>query len=214
MSQNPKLLDSVRMETQVRHMSKRTEDAYVYWIRKFILFHNKKHPQLMAEKEIRDYLSHLATDRKVSASTQNIALNAIVFLYKHVLKKKLNSFGSIVRADRPKKLPVVLSRQEIAKIFTHLSGVNKLIVGLLYGSGLRLMEALRLRVKDIDFDANLIHVRSGKGEKDRVTLLPQRLKQALKNHLAKIKLQHDEDLAEGFGAVDLPDALHPVRYFI
>ena len=164
----PKLLDQLRMAVQTRHYSRRTEKTYSNWIKQYILFHNKRHPIELGEVEVNQFLSHLATKRNVSASTQNQALSAILFLYKNVLNKELGDFGNVVRAKRSRKIPVVFSRDEIRNIFYHLQGAKKLMAKLLYGSGLRLTECLRLRVQDIDFNQKLLVVRNGKGEKDRV----------------------------------------------
>lgn len=202
----PKLLDEVTSLLRMKHYSKRTEEAYITWIKRFILFHNKKHPKEMGEKEINQYLTHLALRENVSSSTQNLALCAIVFLYKHELKKELGEL-KLTWAKKGKKLPVVFSRIEVGKIISKLSGINWIMVNLLYGSGLRLMECVRLRVKDIDFEYDNIVVRDGKGKKDRITVLPEKLKERLKQHLEKVEKLHNKDLAEGYGSVYLPDAL-------
>jgi integron integrase len=206
-SRKPKLLDQVRHELRVRHYSLRTEEAYVQWIRRFILFHDKRHPRDMAEAEINAFLSHIAVERNVAASTQNQALNALLFLYKKVLQTELGFIGDLVRAKRPRKLPVVLTRSEVRSILSHLSGTSWLMASLLYGTGIRLMECLRLRVKDIDFAYNQILLRDGKGKKDRVTMLPQNLKKPLCEHIEIARQLHDQDLAEGYGQVYLPFAL-------
>jgi integron integrase len=203
----PKLLDLVRDAIRLRHYSIRTEQVYINWIKRFILFHHKRHPTEMAEAEVRQFLSHLARAGNVAASTQNQALSALLFLYKDVLRQEIGWLGDVERAKRPPKLPVVLSRTEVRKIFSTLTGTEKLMAGLLYGSGLRLMECVRLRVKDIDFAYAQITVRDGKGGKDRVTMLPVNLAAALQKHLARMKMQHDQDLIDGFGAVHLPFAL-------
>jgi integron integrase len=203
----PKLLDLVRDAIRLRHYSIRTEQVYINWIKRFILFHNKRHPADMAEVEVRKFLSHLARVGNVAASTQNQALSALLFLYKEVLKQEIGWLGDVERAKRPPKLPVVLSRMEIRKIFLKLTGTEKLMAGLLYGSGLRLMECVRLRVKDIDFAYAQVTVRDGKGGKDRVTMLPVNLAGPLQKHLARMKMRHDQDLIDGFGAVHLPFAL-------
>ncbi len=202
-----KLLDEVRDAIRVRHYSIRTEQAYADWIRRFIIFHNKRHPSEMGEKEIGEFLTHLAVNRNVAASTQNQALSAILFLYKHVLKQPLDWLQNVERAKKPERLPVVLTIDEVRALLSQLKGVNHLIASLLYGSGLRLMEALRLRVKDIDFHYNQIIVRSGKGAKDRVTMLPASLKDPLREQLKRAKDIHQTDLREDFGAVYLPYAL-------
>jgi integron integrase len=201
-----KLLDRVKTEIKTRHYSRRTEQAYAGWIKRFIIFHNKRHPLEMGEKEINEFLTHLAVHGNVSASTQNLALCSIVFLYKHVLKKKIGEL-ELIRAKKAKKLPTVLSRKEVKAIISLLSGVNWIMANLLYGAGLRLMECVRLRVKDIDFENSCIIVRDGKGNKDRVTVLPEKLKKKLQEHLLKVEKLHQKDLLEGFGTVYLPYAL-------
>ncbi len=203
----PKLLDEVRDAIRVRHYSIRTEQAYIDWIRRFIIFHNKRHPLEMGEKEISQFLTHLAVNRNVAASTQNQALSAILFLYRQVLNRPLDWIDNIERAKKPERLPVVLTRDETRALLDQLKGVNHLIASLLYGSGLRLMEALRLRVKDIEFHYNQIIVRDGKGAKDRVTMLPLSLKDPLRDQLKRACAIHQADLREGFGAVYLPYAL-------
>jgi integron integrase len=203
----PKLLDRVRQAIRTRHYSYMTEKAYVGWIRRFIFFHNKRHPAEMGETEIARFLSSLATDSKVSASTQNQALNAILFLYHEVLGKEIGYVGGVVRAKRPKRLPVVLTKEEVKNVLGCLSGTPWLMTMLLYGAGLRLMECCRLRVKDIDFSRNEIIIRSGKGDKDRHTMLPATIKEPLFRHLQSVKRQHEEDLKQGLGRVALPNAL-------
>jgi integron integrase len=203
----PRLFDEVRRVCRVRHLSLRTEQAYLQWIRRYIFFHQKRHPREMGEDEIRQFISHLAVDGQITASTQTVALSALLFLYRDVLKKELPYVSNIERAQKPKRLPVVFTRGETKRIFAELEGTHWLIAGLLYGSGLRLMECLRLRVKDIDFTYGQITVRDGKGEKDRITMLPAKLKQTLTRHLRKVKLLHEEDLAAGYGEVFLPYAL-------
>ncbi len=202
-----KLLDRVRDEIRYRHYSIRTEEAYTQWIRRFILFHNKKHPVEMGAGEIKAYLTHLAVEGHVAASTQNQALNAIVFLYKQVLKQDIADFSDFKRAKRPAKRPLVLNEDEIDQLFKHIAGVYFIIAKLLYGSGLRLLESLRLRVKDIDFKYKEITVRDGKGEKDRVTVLPASVIAPLKLHLKKVRIIHQQDLLAGYGEVYLPFAL-------
>lgn len=203
----PRLLDEVRAVARMRHLSLRTEKAYVNWIRRFILFHQKRHPREMGEAEIRQFISHLAVNEDISASTQTVALSALLFLYRDVLKKDLPYVSNIERARKPKRLPVVFTREETKRILSHLEGTHWLVAGLLYGSGLRLMECLRLRVKDIDFTYGQITIRDGKGEKDRITMLPAKLKQPLMRHVQKVRLLHQEDLEAGFGEVFLPYAL-------
>jgi len=203
----PKLLDQMRHAIRAKHYSKRTEEAYAQWAKRFILFHNKRHPEEMGEKEINEFLTHLAVNERVAASTQNQALCAIVFLYKHVLKIEPGNFGDIVWAKKPKRLPVVFSREEVKAVLRYLSGLKWIMANLLYGSGLRLMECLRLRVQDLDYGNNQIIVRNGKGAKDRVTLFPEAVKKPLKQHLKDVKAQHLKYLANGYGTVYLPYAL-------
>jgi integron integrase len=202
-----KLLDQVRDVIRKKHYSIRTEEAYVQWIKRFILFHSKRHPKDMGEKEISAYISYLASHGKVASSTQNQALNAIVFLYKQVLKIEIGDLGQMERAKKPEKLPVVLSKNEVRQVLAGLSGQFRLMGQLLYGCGLRLMECVRLRVKDIDFELNQIIVRDGKGMKDRSTMLPNQLRSLLIDHLEKVKITHLQDLENGFGEVYLPFAL-------
>jgi integron integrase len=206
-SSKPKLLDEVRAVARMRHLSLRTEQAYTNWIRRFILFHKKRHPAEMNEAEIREFISDLAVNGGISASTQTVALSALLFLYRDVLKKELPYVSNIERAQRRKKLPVVFARDEVRRVLTASTGTQGLIARMLYGSGLRLMECLRLRVKDLDFTYGQVIVRDGKGEKDRVTMLPESLKQPLERHLKKVKLLHEEDLEAGYGEVHLPYAL-------
>ena len=203
----PKLLDQVRSVARVRHLSLSTERAYVGWIRRFILFHNKRHPREMAEAEIRQFISHLAVDAKISASTQTVALSALLFLYRDVLKRDLPYVAHIERAKPSKKLPVVFTRREVQSVLARLDGMHHLIACLLYGSGLRLMEAVRLRVKDIDFERGEITIRQGKGAKDRVTMLPGSMVESLQSQLRKARLLHQSDLKAGFGRVQHPFAL-------
>jgi integron integrase len=203
----PRLLERLRLAIRARHLSPRTETAYAGWVRRFILFHQKRHPATMAEAEVANFLSSLANQRNVSASTQNQALAALLFLYQHVLGKKLGWVDGVVRSKMPERLPVVLSRDDVRAVLSRLEGVNALVIGLLYGSGLRLFEALELRVKDLDLDRFEIHLRDGKGRKDRRTMLSRRSAAQLRPHLAAVRRQHDTDLAVGLGAVVLPDAL-------
>jgi integron integrase len=206
-TQKPKLLEQVRHAIRMRHYSPKTEESYVHWIKRFIFFHHKRHPAEMGEREVAQYLSSLASELQVSASTQNQALNAILFLYRKVLCKEIGYINGVVRAKRPHRLPVVLTREEVKSILGILDRSDWLIVMLLYGAGLRLMECLRLRVKDIDFTSNQIIIRAGKGDKDRHTVLPVAAKAALTQHLNSIKLQHQHDLNRGLGRVALPNAL-------
>lgn len=205
--QQPKLLDQVRNLMRLRHLSHKTERAYVSYIREYILFHDKKHPKEMGVNEIREYLTHLAVEKNVAASTQNVAFNAILFLYKQVLEIDLPLIDGVLRAKKPQRLPAVFTPNEAKSIIAELEGTTHLIVSLLYGSGMRLTEVLRLRVKDIDFEMMNITVRDGKGEKDRVTMLPISLVENLKIQLERVKLLHQQDLAKGFGEVWLPYAL-------
>ena len=203
----PKLLDQVRAAIRTRHYSRRTEKAYLGWIKRFILFHNKRHPAEMSAVEISQFLSHLALKENVAASTQNQALYAIIFLYKNVLDREIGEIDNIVWAKKPKKLPVVFTKTEVKTVIKQLSGVKWIMANLLYGAGLRLMECLRLRVQDIDFEYNQIIIRDAKGQKDRVTVLPEIVKEALEKHLEKVKRLHEKDLVQGFGEVYLPYAL-------
>lgn len=203
----PKLLDRVHAVARVRHLSLGTERAYSDWIRRFILFHRKRHPEEMGTEEVRQFLSHLAVEGRVAASTQNVALCALLFLYRDVLGVELPYVEGIIRAKRPARVPIVFTCAEVSLLMSHLSGTYSLIAGLLYGSGLRLMEAARLRVKDLDFNYMEILVRDGKGEKDRRTILPPPLSELLRHQLERVKLLHQKDLREGFGEVYLPYAL-------
>jgi integron integrase len=203
----PKLLEQVRDVIRCKHYSIRTEQAYIDWIKRFIIYHGKRHPGEMAEEEVAEFLTHLARDLNVAASTQNQALSALLFLYKEVLKQEIGWLEKVQRAKKPPKLPVVLSRGEVKQIFGHLHGVPKLMAGLLYGSGLRLMECVRLRIKDIDFELAQITVRDAKGGKDRITMLPLNVSEPLRRHLLRVKAQHEQDLEDGFGSVHLPFAL-------
>jgi integron integrase len=205
--QPPRLLDQVRQTLRLKHFSLKTEKSYVHYIKEFILFHNKQHPKEMGVAEIRAYLSHLAIEKNVAASTQTVALSALLFLYRNVLQIELPYIDEIERAKRPERLPVVFTYSEVKQILAHLDGIDHLVVSLLYGSGLRLMEGLRLRVKDVDFEYQQITVRDGKGNKDRITMLPTSLIEPLKLQLQKAKSLHDQDLALGYGAVELPYAL-------
>lgn len=207
MDDKPKLLDQVRQQIRLRNYSIRTERVYAEWIKRFIRFHAYRHPAEMGAAEIEAYLSHLAVKRDVSASTQNQALAALLFLYKQVLKQELPWLDNVVRAKRPQHMPVVLTRDEVQRVLARLSGVPWLVASLLYGAGLRLTEALRLRVKDVEFSRREILVRDGKGQKDRVTVLPGTVIAVLQEHLLKVKRLHERDLAEGFGRANLPHAL-------
>lgn len=203
----PKVLDQVRELIRVRHYSIRTEEAYLRWIKEYILFNDKRHPKDLGEEDVTRFLFHLATNRNVAASTQNQALSAVLFLYRDVLKQPLDWLQNVERAKKPERLPVVFSRDEVRGILLHLDGSKWIIASLLYGAGLRLMEGLRLRVKDVDFGYNQIIVRDAKGAKDRVTVLPASVKEQVQRHLQRLKALHEQDLREGFGHVYLPYAL-------
>lgn len=203
----PRLLDRLRHEVRVRHYSPRTEQAYAAWVRRFILFHDKRHPEAMGEAEVSRFLTWLAVERRVSSNTQSQALSAILFLYRDVLRQEVGWVQNVVRARPSRHLPVVLTRREVRDVLEKLSGAPWLVAALLYGSGLRLLEGLRLRVKDIDFGSNQITVRSGKGRKDRITMLPAGLKDTLRRHLESVRLQHEQDTARGGGWVELPQAI-------
>jgi len=200
------LCRSVRDAIRLKHYSIRTEQAYVNWIKRYIYFHNVRHPAEMGAPEVQAFLTHLAVEGNVAASTQNQALSALLFLYKKVLHQDLGPIDAM-RAKKPKRLPSVLTKEEVHSVLGHLSGTHLLTAKLLYGSGLRLMECLLLRVKDLDFAHRQILVRDGKGEKDRVTMLPESLVSPLQDHLRIVKRTHEEDLAKGYGAVYLPYAL-------
>lgn len=201
------LSEVVHEKLRAGHYSGRTEEAYLGWIRRFIRFHGGRHPRNLREAEVREFLEDLAVAGKVSASTQNQALNALMFLYEHVLEQKLGSLGEFARARRPERLPVVLSKEEVRLLLEALEGPMRLIAELLYGCGLRLLEGLRLRVKDIDFGRGQIVIRSGKGDKDRVTMLPVAVAERLRAHLAEVRRMHAAELAAGRGEVWLPEAL-------
>ena len=202
-----KLLDQVSDAIRVKHYSLRTEKTYVDWIRRFILFHKKRHPKDMGAEEIQAFITHLATERTLSASSQNQALSAVMFLYRHVLQKEIDIPADTIHAEKSKNLPVVLTHQEALAVIGEMSGVPQIMAKILYGSGLRLMECLRLRVKDIDFGNHQIIVRDGKGEDDRSTILPDSLIPTLHDHLKNVKLIHQKDIKDGFGEVYLPYAL-------
>jgi integron integrase len=206
-SGKPKLLDQVRTYLRTLHYSRRTEESYINWIKRFILFHNKTHPENLCKDDIRKFLNHLAVDRNVSASTQNQALQGILFLYKEIIHKDVGWVDDIKRPTKPKHIPVVFTKAEAHSIIQNMEGLPKIVTSLLYGSGLRLSEALRLRVKDIDFEMKNIIVRDGRGEKDRVTLLPQSLVPNLKEQVEKRRAVHNSDLKKGFGDTVLPYAL-------
>jgi len=201
-----KLLNQMRDIIRTKHYSYRTEETYLDWARRYILFHQKRHPTEMGATEIQVFLAHLASERRVAASTQNQALSAILFLYREVLHKEIEPV-LLSSAKRPERLPTVLTHEEVLHVINHLSGAHKLMAQLLYGSGLRLMECIRLRIKDIDFEYKTITVRDGKGEKDRVTPLPDTITADLKRQMERARILHEQDLAEGYGEVYLPDAL-------
>jgi integron integrase len=205
-SQSP-FLERVRQIMITQHYAIRTEKSYIGWIRRFILFNQKRHPEAMGEAEVAGFLTHLSVDRNVAPATQGQALNALIFLYRKVLNRPLGEIHGIVRAKKKEKIPVVLTRQEVASLLSKLNGIYWLAACLLYGSGLRLMECIRLRVKDIDFDRLSITVRSGKGGKDRVVTLARDLVVPLKRYLMNVKTTHERDLADGYGLVYLPYAL-------
>lgn len=207
----PKLLDQLRAAIRRRHYSLRTERAYSDWVRRFILFHGKRHPEEMGAAEVGAFLDDLAVQREVSASTQNQALSALLFLYREVLKIDLPWVQEFTPAKRPQRVPVVLTPEEVRRLLGKMEGTQQIIAQLLYGGGLRLTEALRLRVKDVDFGYQQIVVRDGKGAKDRVTTLPEAVQPALQRHLQRVKLLHEEEVEAGFGEVWLPQAL-AVKY--
>ena len=202
-----KLLDQVRDVMRLKHYAYRTEITYSGWIKRFIFFHDKKHPKDMGEPEVEAFLTWLAVDQKVAKSTQNQAFNALIFLYRDVLERPLEGRINAVRSRKKERLPVVMSKEEIQRVLNGMSGPTQLMAKLLYGSGFRLMECIKLRVKDIDFEINEIRVRSGKGDKDRLVPLPESIKTALSIHLERVKLIHEKDLADGHGEVYLPQAL-------
>jgi integron integrase len=203
----PRLLDRVREIIRIKHYSIRTEQAYLQWIRRYILFHGKRHPQDLGAEELRDFLSDLAVRGNVSASTQNQALNAILFLYREALGISLPWIDNVQRAKRATHLPVVLTKHEVRSLLAQLEGTVWLMTSITYGGGLRLLETLRLRVKDIDFERCELTIRDGKGQKDRMTTLPHRLVEPLRTHLARVRELYTHDVADGFGRVYLPFAL-------
>ncbi|MDP8214266.1 MAG: integron integrase [Candidatus Euphemobacter frigidus] len=201
------LLDDISEVMRLRHYSIRTERSYIGWIKRYCIFHKMKHPLQMGIPEIEAFLSHLATDEKIGRSTQNQAFNALLFLYKEVLKVSLDKPINALRAPRRQRLPVVMTREETRRVLEAMSGQMKMMAQLMYGSGLRLMECVRLRVQDLDFSADQLTVRSGKGDKDRWTMLPVEIQPELREHLKWVKIIHDRDLADGYGEVYLPPAL-------
>ncbi len=202
------LMSEMEESIQSRHYSKRTESAYRSWIVRYVRFHKFKHPAEMAEREINAFLSFLAVETGIGASTQNQALAAILFLYRHVLDIEIGELGNLIRARKAVRVPVVMSRSEVSLVLGGLRGRDKLLMKMVYGTGMRISECLRLRVQDIDFSRNEVLIRSGKGDKDRVVMLPQSIKIHLRRHLKKVKRIYEEDLADGWGEVELPDALH------
>jgi len=203
----PRLLTLVHEAIRRKYYSRRTEEAYVHWIKRFIYFHGKRHPRDMGEAEVTAFLNDLASVRSVAGGTQNQALSALLFLYKEVLGKDLAWLDGLVRAKRPPRLPTVLTQAEAEALLAQLTGVRWLVVSLLYGAGLRVMECLRLRVKDVDLEYRQVLVRDGKGEKDRVTMLPEKLVEPLRAHLQRVRGLHARDLKEGYGEVNMPYAL-------
>ena len=204
---SPGLIQRYREELQARHYARRTVATYEQWLRRFLRFHQMRHPRQMGEAEINAFLSHLATEERVSASTQNQALAALLFLYRTVLGGDVGNLEGVIRARKRQRLPVVLTVGEVRAVLHHLDGAEALVAQLLYGAGLRLMEALRLRIKDVDLEQRCITVRCGKGDKDRRTVLPSSLVDPLKRHMNEVQHQHQNDLSAGWGAVELPHAL-------
>ena len=202
-----KLLDRLRAALRARHYSGRTEEAYTHWVVRFVRFHGLRHPEELGEVEINAFLTHLAVVEDVAASTQNQALSALLFLYRHVIGRAVGELGEVVRARRPKQLPVVMTRAEVKQVLDALPAERRLVASLLYGAGLRLLECLRLRVKDLDFGRHELTVRDGKGAKDRVTVLPQSLQGPLRDHLVHVRATHAQDVSEGWGRVELPHVL-------
>jgi len=203
----PKLLDLLRQALRSRHYSRRTEQTYCHWVKRFIYFHKVRHPAEMGEPEINAFLTHLAVKERVTASTQTQALSALLFLYRHVIGHEVGDLGHVIRARKPKRLPVVMTREEVKAVLANLTGDKWLMASLMYGAGLRLMECLRLRVQDIDFTRKEILVRDGKGSKDRITMLPESLQAPLQDHLKRVKTIHERDVADGWGRVPMPYAL-------
>lgn len=207
MDQKPRLMVRVREALRSRHYSERTEEAYVMWIKRFIFFHNKRHPSSMSGEEVNAFLTYLAVDQTVSASTQNQALSALLFLYRHVLDDPLPWINDLIRVSRPARLPVVMTPEEVRQVLARMAGAAHLVALLLYGGGLRLLEALMLRIKDIDFERGQIHVRDPKGRRDRHTMLPEMAVPLLRHHLEIVRGIHDDDLRDGFGSVWIPEAI-------
>ncbi len=203
----PRLLDQLRDRIRLKHYSRRTEDAYLDWAKRYILYHNKRHPQEMGKQEVEAFLTHLATERNVAAATQNQAKAALQFLYKEVLEIQLPWLDEVEQAKKPKRLPVVLTEKEVQALLAHVPQAYALLARLIYGTGMRLLEGLRLRVQDLDFERYELVIREGKGAKDRVTMLPQSLVQPLQEHLKQVRLLHEQDLQKGFGEVWLSESL-------
>jgi len=203
----PKLLELVAMKVREKHYARSTEKTYCYWAKQFILYHNKKHPLEMGKVEVEAFLSDLVVKKNVAASTQDQAFNALLFLYREVLEIPFHFLDNVVRSKRPKKLPVVMSKEEIRSLFLFIQGEHLLICKIIYGAGLRVNECLKLRIKDIDFHRHEITIRDGKGKKDRLTVLPKSTVLDLQEKIAKVKLLHEKDLDNGFGSVYLPYAL-------
>lgn len=203
----PKVLDALREQLRLRHRSLSTERSYVGWVRHFIHFHGMRHPAQMGREEVEAFLTHLASDRNVSAATQNQALNALLFFYRYVIGRELEKLADVVRARRPVRIPVVLTVDEAERVLAELSGEFRTVALLLWGGGLRLLEALRLRVQDVDFDRRELRIRDGKGRRDRLTVLPERAIAPLRERIEEVRALHGRDLAEGYGEVELPGAL-------
>jgi integron integrase len=206
-SHEPRFLDQVANACRVKHLAYRTEQSYVSWVKRFILFHGKRHPQEMGPVEVRAFLTHLAVNRTVSASTQNQALNAIVFMYREVIRRDPGEFGEFDRAKRPKRLPTILTKEEVRRVLAHMEGTHGLMARLLYGTGMRLMECVRLRIKDVDFGRGTITVRSGKGNKDRTTILPESIREQLESHIERLRGLYAQDREANLRGVELPQAL-------
>jgi integron integrase len=206
-SQRDRLIPAVRRLMRTRHLSRLTEEAYVRWIVRYVKFHGLRHPRMLGEKEMREFLSYLAVDRNVTASTQSQALAALLFLYVEVLRDPVPWIADVIRARRAHRLPIVMTREEVRAVLGKMKGPSRLVALMLYGSGLRLMEALRLRVKDVDFGLSQVTVRGGKGDRDRVTMLPATVRAELEGHLARVRRLHERDLAAGAGRTILPHAL-------
>lgn len=203
----PRLLDEVRAKLRCKHYSLRTEQSYVSWIKRYILFHGKRHPREMGAAEVSAFLSHLAVDRHVASATQNQALAALLFLYREVLGTQLPWLTEVERAKKPKRLPVVFSRTEVSRLIARLEGTHALMARLMYGTGMRLMECVRLRIKDVDFERREVMVRDGKGGKDHVTMLPETLAAPLRDHLKRVRTLFDDDRKADLPGIELPDAL-------